>query len=386
MEKITEQAMAELVADAITGPAVTMYVPMHKAATSPAMTENQIRLKNLVRKAKDTLEQQGGNHKLTVALQEFLDNTLNDQSFWDMQTNGLLICATEAQIRVFQLPVDTEEYVAVDTSFHLTPVLGLLHDTQDFYVLTVAQHNPRLYKGSLYGLEPTGIKLPESIEAGLNIDENNQKSEQSLSAGGSSLNTNAFNGRGGARDPREEDRARFFRMVDHIITEKADRKLPLVLAGIDAEIAEFRGLSKHSTLTQTSITKGTNNMSLDELFADARHIVYDELIAPKHQEALDTYKRMSATAADRTANNPTTIREAAEQGRVGTLLLGMSRLTTDTVGTNEEAVARFTFPSENFKDAVNNLALAVHNTSGEVIIVDESELPSGQQMAAVLRY
>lgn len=386
MEKITEQVMTELLSTEASGPAVTIYAPMHTSASPPHMTEDQIRLKNLIHEAQSLLEQHAEGHKMSNMLQEQLDKALNDQSFWESQTQGLLLCARPGSVRLFHLPVDTEAYVAVDDTFHLTPLLGLMHDAQDFYLLAIAQHNPTLYKGTMYGLEETGIALPESVEAGLNIDENNQKSEQSLSAGGSSMNTNAFNGRGGARDPREEDRARFMRMVDRIIIDKADRTLPLVLAGTDAEVAEYRGYTKYPKVLAGSINKGTNNVLLETLFDEAQAIVTRELITPQHQQIVADYERMQATATDRTADNAESIRQAAEQGRVGTLLLGMSRLTTDTVRDSDAAVQRITFPQDSFKDAVNSLALAVHNTSGEVIILDESAMPNSSQMAAVLRY
>jgi hypothetical protein len=386
MEKITRQAMTELLAVQGTEPVVTMYIPMHKSAAPPHMNEDQIRFKNLTNQAIDTLKVRGDELKLAKQLSDTLEQVMNDPHFWESQTQGLLLCARAGNVRMFHLPVDTEEYVAVDTCFHLTPVLGLLHDAQAFYVLSVAQHNPKLYKGTMYGLEETTIKLPESIQAGLNIDESNQKSEQSLSAGGSSMNTNAFNGRGGARNPQEDDRARFFRMVDHIIMQKADRSLPLILAGIDAETVEYRTLSKYPTILTGVMSGNYEHGKLDEMFEAATAIVRRELVSPKHQQVIEDYQRMHATTADRTAHDSTAIREAAEQGRVGTLLLGMSRFTTDTVRDSDEAVTRITFPDGSFRDAVNNLALAVHNTSGEVIVLDESKMPGASQVAAIYRY
>ncbi len=48
IEQITQTALTELLEAVPQSPAVTIYAPMHRAATPPNMTEDQIRFKNLV--------------------------------------------------------------------------------------------------------------------------------------------------------------------------------------------------------------------------------------------------------------------------------------------------------------------------------------------------
>jgi hypothetical protein len=127
--------------------AITIFMPVHTSASPPHITENQIRLKNLVHKAIGRLPEHGEGRQLAQELQVRLNSLHDDLSFWENQTPGLLICAAPGRLDMFHLPIDTEEYVAVDRQFHLAPVFGLLHDARDFYLLVLAQHNPRIYKG-----------------------------------------------------------------------------------------------------------------------------------------------------------------------------------------------------------------------------------------------
>jgi hypothetical protein len=386
MNKITKQAIAALTAMRPMGPVVTIYSPTHTAVTSPHMSEDQIHLKNLVCKAIEELQQHADGAPAAKRLRETIDELLADQPFWENLTEGLLLCANRNMVQLFYLPMDTEEYVAVSDCFHLAPVLGILHDDQEFYVLGIAQQDPQLYRGDMYGLHPAGIKLPASLATALNIDENNKKGEQQLAASGSSERTDGFNGRGGVRDPREEDRTQFFRMIDHALLDKADRTLPLVLAGVDAEIAEYRAMSKYPAILHGSIRGNIKNTRPDVLFHDAKAIIRDEIIKPKHDQAMQTYKRLRGTDQGRVAQEDTQILSAADQGRVDTLLMGLSRFTRDTIHDNTNPAERITFPQGTMADAFNAIALAVQNTSGSVMMVNQDTLPEGSGMAAILRY
>src|SRR6266540_5468550 len=164
MQDLTQASIAAL----LTGkeaPLVTIYAPMHITASPPHMTENQIRLKNLTHKAADILrtDYQHAGKRMAELLQAQVDSYLNNLEFWEHQTEGLLLCADSQQVQTFHLPIDTEEYVAVDNCYHLAPVLALLDDEQSFYVLAVAQHNPKLFAGSMYGLCEMEVDLPKSL-------------------------------------------------------------------------------------------------------------------------------------------------------------------------------------------------------------------------------
>lgn len=385
MQKVTIDAVTNLLAQK-NSPKVTIYIPLEVSAAPPHITENQIRFKNLIHAAIDELKQQGDTSDLIRMLQGTYDTYCDDLGFWKEQSRALLICASPDKLEMFQLPVDTEEYVAVDDTYHLAPVLALLGDARKFYVLALAQQKPKLYVGDMYGLQEADTSLPASMREALGIDEPNQQSENQGSATGSSMNTGWFNGRGGARDPQDIDRLRFFHLIDKLLHDKLDRSLPLILAGIDAETAEFRDMSKYPKILKGTISGNHTETHLDELFEKAAPIITDELIKPDHDAALEEYLRLAGANPERVARDTDSILEAAQQGRVDKLLTQLIRHTTDTVQDSSDSVLRISFPEAARSRMLNKLATRVWQMSGKVLNVLPQEMPHGALMVARLRY
>lgn len=390
MEKITRDSILELLNQEVAYPAVTIYMPTHRIATSPNITEDTIRFKNLIHRAVEMVKAEAKDRpeskKVAQELCDQLAQKSDDMSFWESRTEGLLICAHPGMMKMYNLPMDTDEYVGLDGQFHLAPLLGMLQDAREYYVLAIAQHNPMLYKGDEYGLELMDIGLPESVNAALNIDENNQQSEQQRSARGGSLNTIAFNGRGGARDPRENDLAMFMRIIDNTLNNKLDRSKPLILAGVDAEIAEYRSMSKYPNILQGAVSGNysSNSHATDELFEKSYAVIREEVIEAGHRAAIDEYERLKG--AERVAGTNKDIAEAAEQGRIDTLFVRMTRYTRDTIRDNMKAVTKLTFPDGEFAKTMNEMAIKVWRMSGRVVCLDYAEIPKESPMVATLRY
>lgn len=386
MQKLTIDAIQQSL-DIEDTPKVTIYIPFEKSAAPPHITENQIRFKNLIHQAAGQLEAQAAGHELSEKLCAFLDKSHNDPEFWKDKTRGMLLLAAGGRMELFGLPVDTEEYVAVDDNFHLAPILALLGDAHEYYVLALAQQNPKLYKGDMYGLKPVDADLPASVRQGLDIDEPNQKTENQGSASGSSMNTGWFNGRGGARDPQNIDRLRFFHLIDKQLCDQADHALPLIIAGIDSEVAEFRELSKYPRILVGCITGNHTETRLDELFDKVQPIIHAELISPDHAAVREEYERLQGANPERVARSQEAIQEAAEQGRVDKLLAQLSRDTTDTVQDDVRSVFRISFPETETSKSLNNLAMKVWRMSGRIFSLLPSEMPKDAGMVvARLRY
>jgi hypothetical protein len=385
MEKISQDAITALL-QSEAHPAVTLYIPMEQGAAPQHISQNQIRFKNMIHRAGTELAEKEADAKLSKELATLLEDNYENMEFWKSQSRGLLIAASPDSVQLFKLPVDTEEYIAIDDTFHLAPILSLLSDNREYYVLALAQQHPILYKGDMYDMERVDIGLPATMRAGLGIDEANQQSENQGSATGSSLNTGWFNGRGGARDPQDNDRIRLWHLIDKLLYEKADRSIPLVLAGTDSENAEYRGISKYPLILKGALTGNHTEANTEDLHAKAWPIVHHELVAPEHAAALEEYERLAGANPDRVARSTEAITEAADQGRVDKLLTMMSRNTTDTVQDGYAASYRISFPEGDHGKLVNKLASKVWQMSGKIVSLLPNEMPQGAPMVARLRY
>lgn len=280
----------------------------------------------------------------------------------------MLLCAQPDTVQMYRLPASVSEYTAIDDQFHLAPVLVMINEAQDFYILTVNQHQPKLFAGDVYGLRIADISLPTDIRSALNIDEANQKSENQGSAVGTGMKNAGFNGRGGAHNPQEEDRLKFFRIVDHTICSQADSSRPLILAGTDSEVAEYRSLSKYPQILEPTINGSHADIDMTNLHARAQDIIHHELVRPAHEAAIEEFERLEGANPERTASSLAQIEDATDAGRVDKLLIGDMSQQSDKLR------------------SIHRLAGKVWQMSGTIIRLQPADMPHGAPMLARLRY
>ncbi len=362
---------------------------MHWVVSTIHLSEEEIRLKNLKSKVVTAIKTRFGDDYI-IEFSKKIDSILSDTTFLEHQTEGLLICACPGRFEMFYLPFDTNEYIAVADHFHLAPVLGLVNDYREYYVLMLTQRHPALLKGDLYGLYPTNLQLPESLKAGLGIDENGRENEQQWSVSGANQTAggiSGFNGRGSDKNPARDDRLRFWRLIDQLVVKHTNRDLPLILAGVTREVAEYRALSRYPNLLPQHIDGGSGKNNLQELYRSAMDVVRHNLIDRDHNQAIKQYLQLSGKTPRLTEADHTAILTQADAGRIDKLLLAAFHYTSDTIRDNNRPVPVISYPSPEYADDVNKVAQTVLNEGGKVINLDHASMPvKDVDMLAILRY
>jgi Bacterial archaeo-eukaryotic release factor family 3 len=365
MEKIHKAALKQLLKKQ-PGVAVTIYVPMHITASPPHINENQIRFKNLAHKAIEDLKARR-NYDLAISLENQVLAAHDDLAFWKEQTPGMLVCATDERMDMFHLPVNTEEYVSIDTHFHLAPLLGLLSDEREYFVLELDEHNPHLLKGDMYGLEPSDVYLPANVKEATGLEHNGHQINHELSHSAGYPN-------------------RFFKIIDKIIFDKADHSLPLILSGTEKEIAMFRDLSKYPKILKGSIPSNFNKSEPRAMFVKAEAIIRNELILPEHQSAVMEYEKLEQSNPDKIASEEKELFEAAEQGRIDKLYTSMQVETADNVQDSSLPTIRITFFEPRLNSMLSSMAVKVWQMKGKVLNLLPNEMPNREPVLAKLRY
>lgn len=385
MNKISLGKVKELLDTQGRAPAITIYLPTHKSSSPPHMSEDQIRLKNLAAKATEILDSRDKHNPFNKEFQGICARLQEDRNFWEHMSESILICIRPGMTEYFHLPIDSEEYVAVADHFHLAPVLGLVKDLKEYYVFNIALHKPHLFEGDAYGLSLSDIELPESLEAALNIDERHQKSLQFAST--QSSKGAEYHGHGAGKDTGHADKMRYFKMLDDIIVTHIDTSKPLVLAGIDPELSEYRSVSRHHNILDEPIHGIYTENDTGTLHQKSMEIIENKIVKPEHEQAIERYESLHGRSPERTAETIAELRDAADNGRVGTLLVGMTRITRDTVRDNMNEVKMLAFPDENESQAIDYIARQVASQSGEVFNLSQQEMPEDHKlMVAINRY
>ncbi len=396
MNKLSSERITSLLENATGGPAVTMYVPSHKVATPPNMHEDQTRFKNLMNKALETLNNRDKHNPFNKYFKDQCEALLNDKLFWENLSQSFILTARPDMFEVTHLPVDSDEYVAVDDHFHLAPIYGLCEDMQPYYVLLVSLKNPRLYRGDSYGLELMDAELPKSVSEALNVDEMHTKSIQFHSGAGMSVRAGMrgpsggseamFHGHGAGKDSGNAEKEQYLRILDAMMNKHIDTSLPLILAGVEAEVSEFKSLSKHGNILKAFARGNFTESNTAELHHQTQAILHEEVIEIRHQKAIEDFERLQGEDPDRATTQFANIKDAAESGRAGTLLLALTRKTTDTVRDNTEQVMKIIFPADKISQAIDYIAQQAWRNGSKILNIIESKAPGRALVAATMRY
>lgn len=382
MNKITDDVIDKLAT--YNGDTVlSIYIPTHSTPTPPNVTENQIRFKNLVHKG---LEQWSHDerHGKTNEIKDQLLSYIDDTDFWHHVSKGMAIFISSEGSEIYHLPIEITEQVYVGESFDILPLLHLKSINEPYYLFALAMHEPKLFKGDIYGLQPVSINFPKSPEDALNIDEM-FISSNTVRAGSGSMQGSPH-GQGDSQKAGQEERLMYFRILDNMImkSKKIDTSHPILIAATDSEAADYRNLSKLPNILEKHLA---GNRTKDEggvLHELSYELVSEELLS-KHMEALaERYE--TAVGAAKTSETLGDIERAAQEGRVDTLLLSPYEESNDSISdvTNSAILRMFADIKE--KSRLLPLVTQVIKKGGHIDMFNRRLMPARVTVAALYRY
>ncbi|MDB5186615.1 MAG: hypothetical protein JWM07_87 [Candidatus Saccharibacteria bacterium] len=388
MNKVTRSSI-EILARPQSGNVISVYLPTHRHPTPPHMQEDQTRYKNLIRQAREQWHEKVGDDTMSSTFEQ-MESKLEDLGFWQQTTEGMAIFSSPEKFEIYHLPVECEERVCVDDSYDITPLLIVMAYDQPYYMLALAMHNTKLFKGDMYGLEPVAIDFPSSPEDALNIDEmfsnsNTIRNQNSPASDGSGAV--ASHGQGDSNRAGREERFQYFRILENTMTslKEFDDSLPIIIAGTDSEAGDFRNSTKMQNIVHEYIQGNHTNTTLPDLVALAWPIIQSEVISKRAIEAVDQLNEK--VGIQKSSYDYTDVTEAANMGRVQTLLVGITRKTTDTVSDAvNTAVPILSFAKNQDYERVAELVKKVLAQGGTILGVGNELLPAKVPIAAIYRY
>lgn len=388
MNKVTRSSI-ETLAQPQSGNVISIYLPTHRHPTPPHMQEDQTRYKNLIREAKEKWLSDDKNPDMSATF-ERMDDKLEHMNFWQHTTEGMAIFASPDTFEVYNMPVECEERVCIADSYDITPLLITMAYDQPYYLLALAMHNTKLFKGDMYGLEPVALDFPTSPEDALNIDEmfsnsNTIRNQNSPSSGGNGAV--ASHGQGDSNRAGREERFQYFRILENTIlnSKEIDNSLPVVIAGTDSEVGDFRNSTKMLTVVHEYVQGNHTNTTLQELATLAWPIIQSEVISKRAIEAVDQLNE--SVGIQKSSYDYKDMKEAADMGRIKTLLVGITRKTTDTVSdAMQTAVPILTFAKQYEYEHVAELVKKVLAQGGNILGVGNELMPAKVPVAAIYRY
>jgi len=359
------------------GPAVTVYMP------SDAPGGASKKLSARIRKMAEGL----GKSAEFIEPFESQAKAIEEEG---AQAPTLVLFRSPETFRYFWVPREMEPSVTVADSFYVRPILDLMREEQKFYLLAIAQKDVRLLRCTERSSEV--VELPAAFPKNLieftaldQPDHNLQnKNSSGSSPGTNATSRNVTFGTSSDKEQKPEHLNHYYVAMNRAVVEllKGEEKTPLVIAGVDYELAMYRGINTHPLLCDEGVQGAANALRGPELHDRALRAV-QQFRGARITDILAQHEKQAGGSADAPVG---AIVKAAYDGRVAHLLVGK---TTKAFGNFDEATHRVhqhQRPATGDEDLINAAAVQTVLHAGEVHVVEDSQVPGGRPMAAVMRY
>jgi hypothetical protein len=362
------------------GPCISLYQPTHRA--HPENQGDPTVFKNLLTKLEQSLQEKYPVRDVRGLMEPFLELE-KKYAFWQNTLDGLAILASPSAFHILLLQRPVKTFVVVADSFHIKPLLRYVQSADRFEILALTRHSARMYEGDRYHVDPVEHKdFPEKITDALG-DELTEKELQISGAGGGRFGIR--HAHGDRKEELSKDEDRYFRVIDRETLEKFSKPsgFPLILAALTEHQSTFRELSQNPHLLPEGIQQNPESMDTEQL-----RVAAWKVLEPYYLERLGKLREdfQTAQARQQGTGDLSDACRAAIEGRIGTLLIEADRVEPGKLDPTTGAIQDADLKNPEVDDLLDDLAEAVLNTGGEVVIVPKEQMPTKSGLAATYRF
>jgi hypothetical protein len=382
--KLTPELIKELLA-VTAEPCISLYMPTHRS--HPENIQDTIRFKNLLKKVKESLSEKFSAVEVAELLEPF-EALGENKDFWNYTTDGIAVLRSPELFVVINLLVPVGELTIVADTFHTRPLRRYLQSADRYQVLGLSQHEFHLYEGNRHALAEVELHgdTPRTIEEALGYELTEKHAAVASYGGAGGESSSMHHGHGGKKDEVDIDADRFFRTVADVVKKNYSTPggLPLVLAALPEHHDRFQKVNENPLVLPTGIKINAQSVSPKKL-AQLAWEVMQPVYLQKLADGVGKYNQAKANGLG--SDSIDDVIEAAESGRVGTLLIEegriiAKRLRNKTTGTFE--AMDLTQPK--LDDLLDDIGELVNKLGGKVLIIPQNRMPSKTGLAAIFRY
>ena len=369
------------------GLCVSIYMPTYRAGD---IQQNPIRFKNVMRKAEELLVDSGLSDREALEILKPAQE-IDNVDFWEHQDNGLAMFIADGIFHYYCLPLNFDELVVVTDHFHLKPLLPLLTNDGQFYILTLSQDNIRFLECTRYSVKEIELEdVPTNMDDALQYDETAKEGQNRIMTGRGGTNNpypmaGSFHGQGSPdRDDIRQDLLQFFHLIDRGLHKYLhDQKAPLILTGVEYHFPIYKEANTYPHLVAEGISGNTKMLTPEELQAEGWKIV-EPLFLQAQQEAIERYKELATTQ-----KATTDIKEAvpaAYYGRVDRLFVAVGVQQWGSFDPENNTIYLHSEAEIGDEDLLDSAAIQTLLNGGTVYAVPPDRVPDNAPLAAVFRY
>lgn len=369
-------------------PAISIYIPTTRAATN--VSPDRVRLKDQLADAAARLEQVGLRRPDVASLLQPAHALLNEQPFWQHQTEGLALFVGPDLFRPLRLPIAVPERTTVGHRFDIRPLLALNASDNHFFLLAIAAGQVQLLDCSGAGCRSVDVPdMPRSVAAvsgETDYDENLQFNPIARLRDRGSPGVVKSHGLETPEELRKAQLIEYLRRIDAAVTPYLNRSTdPLVLSADPEILGNYRALCSYKHLHEQAVATNPFAISPGELHARAYGLLAPRVRAP--MEALrDLILARLGSAEPTVTLKLEEILHGAAFSRVAGLLLAEDAEVWGRFDPEKGLVEVHGTPSADDEDLLNYAAVATLANGGQVFAIAQDEMPHRALAAAALRY
>lgn len=329
------------------------------------------RLKQLAGDAVAQLQEVGMPKRSIWPIEEQIDDLLDDDEFWRLQSHSLALFVTADGLRSYRLPNRLTEMVQVSNRFHLKPLLRAVTAPQHAFVLALAENEVRV-------IEVLGDQPAEELRVAA------LPKDAASVAGTANVNSRSYSGRLGGGEGQKHHLRQYCRAIDAALRGLlAGRTEPLIVAATDPLLSVYRSVNTYPHLTDAAIETSPVRIPARDLGEQARgtldQVFAADLAAVNALYATRENEGRATTQIARAAR-------AATFGAVDTLLVDMDSAVPGLVDDTTGEVTFDTEASAVSYGVIDEIAGRVIANGGRVLAVRRDDIPEKGELAAILRY
>jgi hypothetical protein len=365
---------------------VSIYMPTHRMAVETR--QDRIRLKNLLASAEERLIGEGLRRPAASGMLEPARSLLNDNLFWQHQSDGLALFLSAETSHIYRLPLNFDELTVVSWQFHIKPLLPILSGDGQFFVLAISQDQVRVLHGTRYDVDQVDLEsVPSGLAEALRFDDPEKQLQFHTATrppGGIGSRPASFHGQGGATGDEKTELLRYFQQIDRGLQELlGGRRDPLVLAGVDYLLPIYRQANTYAHLIDEGIEGNPDRSKAEDLREQAWDIVRPVFVRAR-EEAAALYEQLAGT--DRAARDFREVVPAAYFGKVDTLFVPLGLQEWGTFDPNAGRISRHGQAEPGDQDLGDFAAIQTLLHGGSVYAVAPADVPGQGPLAALFRY
>lgn len=366
---------------------LTFYIPVQRVGADTR--QGSVILKKMLRKTEDRLREKGLRPQKIKELLQPLEELLDDALFWEHQLQGLALFRNEHGLTIWRLPIEVEEMYAISQRHIIRPLLPLMIEDGEFYILALGRGETKLFQCSRTDYaEVTVDGLPESLKSIYQLYEEERQLQHYTSARqGSAGSGSIYHGGSNLKNNDKQRVEEYFRQIDASLAKALkEPDTPLVLACVDYLYPLYKSISRSARLTSEHISGSPDVSRPEQLVQEAWKIVAPYFARPR-EKAWQKCQQLQGTK--RVISDLRHIFSALSHGRVETLLLKSGHQIRGYYNDRTNEVKFTDQESEDYwlaEDLLDKAAIMTLQSSGQVYIIDDGTMPQGNSCLAVLRY